>query len=132
MIMDDKNLELYGYGIGNVFLYYIATSCFCKNAECSGEQYPHVKLRRTMSNLFIYLLENADKKIISDSELLEFVWDKNGLKGSQHRLWQVMDGLKKKLKNIGISEGFIYRVNNNGYMVNKNIIFPLYKSKLIP
>ncbi|HIE9359439.1 TPA: winged helix-turn-helix domain-containing protein [Klebsiella quasipneumoniae subsp. similipneumoniae] len=129
--MDDGKLELYGYCIGDEFFYYISGSCFLniRNSDNRDGKVVYVKLRKTMSNLLVYLLENSDKEIIEDTALLESVWDENGLKGSQHRLWQVMDELKKKIRKVGIQEDFIYRVNGSGYVMNKNIIYPLYYVK---
>ena len=79
-----------------------------------------------MSLLFTYLLENANDRIISDDELLMEVWDRRGLKGSNHRLWEVMKDLKMKLKELGLDDSFILRVNGNGYLLKDGMVSQLH------
>jgi len=59
-----------------------------------------------MSLLFLYLLENASHRVVIDSEIIKEIWIKNGLKGSAHRLWEVMANLKKKIIALGLERGF--------------------------
>lgn len=50
-----------------------------------------------MSHVLEYLFENATVDVVTDSELMENVWDRHGLISSTQRVWQVMSNLKSKL-----------------------------------
>jgi DNA-binding winged helix-turn-helix (wHTH) protein len=129
--MGDMSLLVYGYSIGDTLVYRISDPIILNlKRKDSGDyrgRFAYVKLRETMSLLLLYLLENAGKGIIKDDELITFVWEQRGLKGSYHRLWQVMTSLKKKMQDIGFEQDFIYRVNSNGYMVREGIVSPIYR-----
>ena len=43
-------------------------------------------LRDTMMRLFLYLLQNACDRIVTNEEILYHVWDLHGLKSSSQRL----------------------------------------------
>ncbi len=82
-----------------------------------------------MMRLFIYLLENADSKVIGNEEILTNVWDKYGLSSSSQRLWQVMHCLRNKLSTLGIAEDFITRTEEDhvrGFCINKERVTPIY------
>lgn len=128
--MGDMNLLVYGYSIGDKLVYRISEPIILNlkrnSGDCKGK-FAYVKLRKTMSLLLLYLLENAGKGIVKDDELIAFIWDQRGLKGSYHRLWQVMSSLKKKMRDIGVEQDFIYRVNSDGYMVREDFLSPIYR-----
>ncbi|HAT6802689.1 TPA: hypothetical protein JAN03_11735 [Citrobacter freundii] len=85
-----------------------------------------VKLRDTMMRLFVFLIENADGKYISNKDILYHVWDRHGLKSSNQRLWQVMQFLINRLCMAGIPAGFIEHKDHIGYTVNSSEIMKLY------
>lgn len=86
-------------------------------------------LRDTMMRLFVYLLKNANGKIVCNEDILFHVWDQHSLKSSSQRLWQVMQQLKIKLIALGAPHDFIMRVegfNGKGYTLKSEIIRPYY------
>lgn len=85
--------------------------------------------RDTMMRLFLYLLENANGKIVTNDEILYNVWDLHGLKSSSQRLWQVMQALKFRLVALGVPHDFIMRIETielKGYKLKNDIIRPYY------
>lgn len=127
--MDKINFFAYGYYLGDDLFYHVSDSIILNFKEKNGEKrgkLHYVKLRETMSNLLLHLLENAGRGIIRDDDLLTSVWDQRGLRGTRPRLWQVMITLKKKMQDIGIEQDFIFRVNGDGYIIRKSFISPLY------
>lgn len=126
--MTDSLKKAYAYSIGREVLYQ-TSGCLLLNIQRVGESSTKVcslKLRKTMSELFLYLLENATTRVVSDEELLTQVWDKNGLKGTPHRLWEVMKDLKRKISELGVDEEFILRINSHGYLIKDGFVLPLY------
>ncbi|WP_440515017.1 winged helix-turn-helix domain-containing protein [Serratia sarumanii] len=85
-----------------------------------------IQLRKTMLRLLDFLLENANDKVIANEEILYNVWDIHGLRSSQQRLWQVMQGLKYNLLKIGLPDDLIMRVERRGYFVKSNLVKPFY------
>lgn len=129
-VEDRSNLQVYGFIINDSFLYHISSMSLIMmdvSRESSKERKKTVRLRKTMSLLFVYLLRNAGE-VISDVTLLREVWEKNDLKGTHHRLWEVITALNKILKSVGISTDLILRINSSGYMINKKRVALLYLS----
>lgn len=120
--------NVYGYKIDDEFLFFSSSRLVLNVTRVSEEsnKISFLKFRKTMSLLFTYLLENANDRIISDDELLMEVWDRRGLKGSNHRLWEVMKDLKMKLKELGLDDSFILRVNGNGYLLKDGMVSQLH------
>ncbi|VYT80030.1 winged helix family transcriptional regulator [Metakosakonia massiliensis] len=83
-------------------------------------------LRPTMANLLEFLLANAVGEIVPDKTLQIQVWEKNGLSCSSQRLWQVMNNLKRKLAQVGLSDDFILRITGQGYMIAEEKVLELY------
>lgn len=126
--MADNFTNVYGYKIGEEILFQISDRILFNTKRVSGTSNKRhsLKLRSTMAMLLRYLLENANGKIVSDDELLFHVWDQNGLKGSNHRLWEVMNDLKRRIKELGIEEDIILRINSNSYFIKDGYVSPLY------
>ncbi|MFH2256076.1 helix-turn-helix domain-containing protein [Enterobacter sp. KE9933] len=114
-------LLMYGYDIGNVLHYRINESLIV-NVNTGH----HVRLRKTMGNLLSYLLAHAAEGVISDDDILLNVWDKNNLKASGARLWQVMNKLKRILRSLDADCDLIFRVEGKGYIVLENKLTPLW------
>lgn len=86
-------------------------------------------LRDTMLRLFLYLLENANGKIVTTDQILYDVWDLYDLKSSSQRLWQVMQALKFRLATLGVPHDFVMRIETfevKGYSLNAELIRPFY------
>ncbi|MDK2374339.1 winged helix-turn-helix domain-containing protein [Serratia fonticola] len=124
---------LYGYRIGCDIYVDIRHKCLVymvsdKNKEASGIKVVH--LRKTMMQLLIYILDNAQQHIIQDDDIMLNVWDAQGLSSSRQRLWQVINTLSQKLCAFGISAHFIKRVRAQGYIIDKEIIILIYGEKM--
>ncbi len=120
-VEERSNLQVYGFIINDFFLYHVSSMSLIMmdvSRESSKERKKTVRLRKTMSLLFVYLLGNAGE-VISDVTLLSEVWEKNGLKGTHHRLWEVITALNEILKSVGVCTDLILRINSSGYMINK-------------
>jgi DNA-binding winged helix-turn-helix (wHTH) protein len=127
--MDIIKSDIYGYSIGNTLLYHRSAAALINTdriRDTSRGQMTCIRLRKTMAVLLEYLLSHAECGFISDDELISCIWERNGLKGSSARLWQVMSSLRKRLQEAGCSEEFIFRVNSGGYMLREKIISPVY------
>ncbi|RRZ96986.1 helix-turn-helix domain-containing protein [Erwinia sp. 198] len=128
--MDWKSAKVYGYMIEPDIQVNINQSRIINIKLLTNEKSTSaIKLRKTMMRLFIYLLENADNKVIGNEEILTNVWDKYGLSSSSQRLWQVMHCLRRKLSMLGIAEDFITRTEEDhvrGFCINKDRVTPIY------
>ena len=69
-----------------------------------------VQLRSTMACLLEYLLAHGRERLVSDEELMINVWEKNNLRPSAQRLWQVIQTLKSRLNQAGVESTLIVRV----------------------
>lgn len=56
-----------------------------------------VQLRSTMACLLEYLLAHGRERVVSDEELMINVWEKNNLRPSAQRLWQVIQTINPVL-----------------------------------
>ena len=66
-----------------------------------------IQLRSTMACLLEYLLAHGRERIVNDEELMINVWEKNNLRPSAQRLWQVIQSLKSRLGKVRISRSFL-------------------------
>ncbi|MCT4704955.1 winged helix-turn-helix domain-containing protein [Enterobacteriaceae bacterium H11S18] len=125
--MDSDNKELFGYLIDNKVLVDIKNHRLISlSSEKAIDEKKIVGLRATMMRLLIYVLSAEPERIISNDEIMFYVWDSYKLSSSNQRLWQVMQSLEKKLIQLGIDEEFIVRVKPSGYYIKHNIVTPLY------
>ncbi|WP_212611825.1 hypothetical protein, partial [Serratia plymuthica] len=83
-------------------------------------------MRKTISRLLVYLLENCARENIGIEDILFNVWDKYGLQSSTSRLWQVMQTLKMNLSEIGVPQNFITQTASNSYTVKAELVRVLY------
>ncbi|WP_034947287.1 hypothetical protein [Erwinia oleae] len=119
---------LIGYYIGNN----VQLDISCKKLisfDAKKRAVRYYVLRETMLRLFLYLLQNANGKIITSEELLYNVWDLHGLKSSSQRLWQVMQALKFRLASLGVDHDFIMRIETfemKGHILKPDMIRPYY------
>ena len=67
-----------------------------------------VQLRSTMACLLEYLLAHGRERLVSDEELMINVWEKNNLRPSAQRLWQVIQSLKSRLHQAGVELSLIH------------------------
>lgn len=124
----EKNI--FGYYIGADVHFDLANRTLINvNKNLSSRQKTQVILRDTMLHLFTFLLDNANGAVIDNNDILINVWEMRGLSSSNQRLWQVMQGLRKKLSLVGIPDDFIMRVESKGYYVRENAITVLYSEK---
>ncbi|HDC4777416.1 TPA: helix-turn-helix domain-containing protein [Enterobacter kobei] len=86
----------------------------------------HIYLRQTMFRLLEFMLEKGKSGLLRDEMIMRTVWEGHGLKSSAPRLWQVMSELRKRLIGLGVDEGFIIRVEGQGYMLNHKYYEPIY------
>lgn len=118
--MHMSNLYLYGYLIDSSVLYLPFQQQLISSR---GEA---CQLRNTMSELLYFLMQHAEKRVVTDDEIIFNVWEKNDLSGTCSRLWQVMQDLKGKLYKVGIDNDLFIRVRGKGYCVIQEKITPLY------
>ncbi|WP_434638885.1 winged helix-turn-helix domain-containing protein [Klebsiella sp. I138] len=91
-----------------------------------------IRVRRTMENLLIYLLENAHGAVVSDESLMLNVWEENSLSSSTQRLGQVIKALKNIIVKAGIEEPVIFRLPGRGYTLDSGLVFPMYSKNHKP
>ena len=99
---------LLGYQLEDDFFYFLK---YREIATVSGNR-KNIRLRKTMACLIEYLFEHGLERMVSDEELMVHVWEKNDLRPSSQRLWQVMQNLRRILKDIGIEQEIILRVKS--------------------
>lgn len=85
-----------------------------------------IKLRETMLRLLKFIIENSEKEIIYNEEIIIDVFESKNLLASNQRLWQVMKELKFRLAYLGIPDDFILKSASKGYYVKDNMITTLY------
>ncbi|MDU4290510.1 hypothetical protein [Mixta calida] len=120
--------ELVGYYIGENIQLDIAYRKVAKY-DPFGRPQNFFILRDTMMRLFLYLLQNACDRIVTNEEILYHVWDLHGLKSSSQRLCQVMQTLRFRLAMLGVPHDFIMRIKTSevkGYSIKKNMVRPLF------
>ncbi|WP_323078256.1 winged helix-turn-helix domain-containing protein [Klebsiella quasipneumoniae] len=88
-----------------------------------------VQLRSTMACLLEYLLAHGRARLVSDEELMINVWEKNNLRPSAQRLWQVIQTLKSRLNQAGVESTLIIRVKCAGYYINPACVTEIYSLK---
>ncbi|KAB8310372.1 hypothetical protein EH228_10800 [Erwinia endophytica] len=87
------------------------------------------RMRDTMMRLFLFLLQNANGKVVLKKDILYHVWDSHGLKSSHQRLWQVMQSLQFRLLSLHVPGDFILTkqtIEGKGILLNGEIIKPYY------
>lgn len=109
----------FGFQLGDNVLFVINDKLLINFSKDSMHR---IQLRSTMANLLTYLLNNYERDIILDNELMTMVWEENGLRASSHRLWQVMRELRYKLREIGMMDHLIIRVANKGYALRGEVL----------
>jgi len=126
LMLSGNEVNFIGYLIeGNVVYLHKTKRLICLNGY--GED---IILRKTMSHVLEYLFENATIDVVTDSELMENVWDKHGLSSSTQRVWQVMSNLKSKLFFLGLSDDLILRVSKKGYLLKGDSVERLFSSRI--
>ena len=126
IMLPGNEVNFIGYLIeGNVVYLHKTKRLICLNGY--GED---IILRKTMSHVLEYLFENAIIDVVTDSELMENVWDKHGLSSSTQRVWQVMSNLKSKLFFLGLSDDVILRVSKKGYLLKGDSVERLFSSRI--
>lgn len=126
IMLPGNEVNFIGYLIeGNVVYLHKTKRLICLNGY--GE---NIILRKTMSHVLEYLFENATIDVVTDSELMENVWDKHGLSSSTQRVWQVMSNLKSKLFFLGLSDDVILRVSKKGYLLKGDSVERLFSSRI--
>ncbi|HDT1525457.1 winged helix-turn-helix domain-containing protein [Klebsiella aerogenes] len=113
---------LLGYQLEDDFFYFLK---YREIATVSGNR-KNIRLRKTMACLIEYLFEHGLERMVSDEELMVHVWEKNDLRPSSQRLWQVMQNLRRILKDIGIEQDIILRVKTQGYYINSHYVTSVY------
>lgn len=84
-----------------------------------------VSLNDTQSRLLRFLLVNRKDDIINRNEIMKHVWDSFNLSSSNQRLWQSMNGLRKKLSSLGLPDDFITNIHGIGYSVDNTKVLSL-------
>ncbi|KEY41131.1 hypothetical protein FB99_34190 [Pantoea agglomerans] len=126
IMLPGNEVNFIGYLIeGNVVYLHKTKRLICLDGY--GED---IILRKTMSHVLEYLFENATIDVVTDSELMENVWDKHGLSSSTQRVWQVMSNLKSKLFFLGLSDDMILRVSKKGYLLKGDSVERLFSSRI--
>ncbi|QGY56591.1 helix-turn-helix domain-containing protein [Pantoea agglomerans] len=126
LMLPGNEVNFIGYLIeGNVVYLHKTKRLICLNGY--GED---IILRKTMAHVLEYLFENATIDVVTDSELMENVWDKHGLSSSTQRVWQVMSNLKSKLFFLGLSDDVILRVSKKGYLLKGDSVERLFSSRI--
>jgi len=126
IMLPGNEVNFIGYLIeGNVVYLHKTKRLICLNGY--GED---IILRKTMSHVLEYLFENATIDVVTNSELMENVWDKHGLSSSTQRVWQVMSNLKSKLFFLGLSDDVILRVSKKGYLLKGDSVERLFSSRI--
>ncbi|MBZ4206751.1 MULTISPECIES: winged helix-turn-helix domain-containing protein [Klebsiella] len=116
---------LLGYQLEDDFFYFLK---YREIATVSGNR-KNIRLRKTMACLIEYLFEHGLERMVSDEELMVHVWEKNDLRPSSQRLWQVMQNLRRLLKDVGIEQEIILRVKTQGYYINSHYVTTVYSVK---
>ncbi|WP_240769905.1 winged helix-turn-helix domain-containing protein [Pantoea agglomerans] len=125
-MLPGNEVNFIGYLIeGNVVYLHKTKRLICLNGYCED-----IILRKTMSHVLEYLFENATIDVVTDSELMENVWDKHGLSSSTQRVWQVMSNLKSKFFFLGLSDDVILRVSKKGYLLKSDSVERLFSSRI--
>ncbi|NEG59302.1 helix-turn-helix domain-containing protein [Pantoea agglomerans] len=126
IMLPGNEVNFIGYLIEGKVVYLHKT----KRLICLNGYGEDIILRKTMSHVLEYLFENATVDVVTDSELMENVWDRHGLSSSTQRVWQVMSNLKSKLFFLGLSDDVILRVSKKGYLLKSDSVERLFSSRV--
>ncbi|WNN54673.1 winged helix-turn-helix domain-containing protein (plasmid) [Hafnia alvei] len=80
-----------------------------------------VRLSVIPARIFNYLIQNSTK-IVNRNELLENIWDKNGLQASNNSLSQNISILRKILLDFGCESDIILTLPKVGFRINESTI----------
>lgn len=88
-------------------------------------------VRTVMADVYfrvlLYMVQNADKDIIRDDEIVATVWGPNAPEKIFRELNSIIDDLRIMLAPIGAGNyPLITRVGNEGYKIKSDMIEPLY------
>lgn len=94
-----------------------------------------ISVRSTKLKLLCYLLENANKTIVSREEILQKVWEASNLSSSYQRLVQVTRKFKEELSYLDAPINFITYYRGKGYTINCSQILrlninPIYSDEI--
>ncbi|WP_341857815.1 winged helix-turn-helix domain-containing protein (plasmid) [Escherichia coli] len=122
--------QIHGYLIAKEYHLDIENKCLFRLSTNSSEKnilFGALFLNQTMLNVFLYLLQNGRDRSITKQELFSKVWEENDLSPSTQRLWQVLNGLNKKLSLLGMHDGMVHYFRGEGYRLTENDIITLYR-----
>lgn len=108
------------YEISDSVIYFPQKYLIVNISSCNLKR---IQLRVTMGNLLHYFLLSSVAGFVSDEELMTEVWEKNDLRASSHRLWQVTRDLSFKLAEAGLKDPlYVRNRKRKGYTINSEII----------
>lgn len=113
--------DIYGYKIGESVIYCVSPSHLVNTLN--GQS---VRLRETMGELLLFLIENAYMNKVNDKEIMDAVFECRGLRCSHQRLWQAVNTLEQYLARVGIVRKLTSRIDGNGYAILNATISALY------
>ncbi|SEL10710.1 DNA-binding winged helix-turn-helix (wHTH) domain-containing protein [Kosakonia sacchari] len=119
---ENRALSVMGFLIEKSVIY----DCRTKRLICLYGTAKPVALRKTQSYLLEYLLNHGVNNIVSDDMLMVDVWERNGLRASAQRVWQVINDLKYNVSKSGVSDEFILRVSRKGYFIRSSSVQTLF------
>lgn len=91
-----------------------------------------VFLSEPAMRLLVYLLERFSHGVVLYNDIFEDIWDSRGLISSYKRLNQVIEEIRKKLREIGLTDEFITTVRGKGYQVTHPSVRRLYSKMIEP
>lgn len=89
-----------------------------KNLEDDSQT---VTLSAPASRCFLFLLENAPN-IVSQKEIIEFVWGSEGMIIPKNTLYQNISIIRRELRNIGCENKIITTVSRKGFVISSDNI----------
>ncbi|MDD7997145.1 helix-turn-helix domain-containing protein [Kosakonia radicincitans] len=119
---ENKALSVMGFLIEKSVIY----DCRTKRLICLYGTAKYISLRKTQSYLLEYLLCHGVNNVVSDDMLMSDVWERNGLRASVQRVWQVINDLKYNVSKSGVSDEFILRVSRKGYLIRSSSVQTLF------
>lgn len=116
-----SKMKLYGYMIYDTLEYRISTKTLIniKNGKIK-------RLGDTKSRLFNYLIEHAEKKIISDEMIFIQVFENYGLRCSKSYLWAMIRQVHAAFLSVGYERAPLERYEGKGYIIDSKNIKKFY------
>ncbi|PVZ84696.1 hypothetical protein C9426_22135 [Serratia sp. S1B] len=121
--------EIYGFLIDEDILFDINKKRlirFTDDAELHAVTISAVSLSVNLVRLLTLLLTSEHGVVVSKSDILNNVWEKNNLSSSSQRLWHAINELRRKLTAMGLSADFISSARDVGYFINNHKVTPLF------